>query len=328
MASWLRRASLHAQIGFILGSVAVVAASLPPAFVLVTVAGAAIYLGAYLHRTIDEMRRATEEIARGGFSHRISTRRADVLGNLAASIDTMADHLQELERARRKMLASVSHELRTPLTIIRGHTFTLGRHEQDERRRGQFELVDREIERLTGMIDDLLAAAALQASPVVIEARPTSADALLRSAVERFRERAAERHVEVVARADDAVVRADRLRLDQVLGNLLANAIAHAPADSTVELRATCDSDEVVFSVRNGGEPIPSSLLPEIFEPFIQGTRRTGSVGLGLSIARDIVAAHGAQLQVRSDEAGTLFWFSLTMEDARASRPILVPRYA
>lgn len=363
-----RDASLRAQVVLMFGSVAIVSAALTWTIVVasvgvgldgadtaaaervrgalavgialvlagtgVAILGAAAFLRSSIGRTIMCMQQATAAIADGDFAHRIGAGRRDEFGQLADSIDAMAERLHELESSRQRLIASVSHELRTPLTVIRGHAFTLGRGEHDSRRRQRFELIDGEVERLARLIDDLLTAATLRAAPVRLQRERHELGTLLASAGERFTLAARRAGIELSIRVPGGIgVVVDARRIDQVVGNLLSNAIAHAPAGGHVELVAAPvggEGQQVRVHVRNDGDPIPQPLQERIFEPFVQGERPTGSVGLGLSIAHDLVAAHGSELHVRSGDGGTDFWFELQQAAAvkRAARAVATARYA
>lgn len=299
----------------------------------VALLGAITYLRHSIRRTVRRMEHATAAIADGRFEHRIQSRRRDELGKLACSIDRMAERLQLLDTTRERMLASVSHELRTPLTVIRGHAFTLGRGECNQHRVDQFALIDTESERLTTMIDELLSAATLRAAPIELDRRDELAGSLIEGISQRFASLSSRREVilHCGTNCNDERVAVDRARLDQVIGNLVSNAIAHAPSGSTVEVSARLrGSSGLRVMVRNAGAEIAPERLPMIFEPFVQGDEPTGSVGLGLSIARDLVRAHGARLDVSSRDGRTEFWFDLQLipEGARSVHQQLAPRFA
>lgn len=132
----------------------------------VATAGAALLLRGSVRAVVERMRDATAAIARGEFTHRIGGGRSDELGSLATSIDTMAERLERLEHARRRLLACVSHELRTPLTIIRGYAYSLARSEPDPVRRDRLEMVEAEAARLGELIEDLMDASSLHAGSV------------------------------------------------------------------------------------------------------------------------------------------------------------------
>lgn len=266
--------------------------------VVVASAGAAMVLRVSLGSAVDGIAAATAAIAAGDFRHRIGSARVDELGQLAATIDAMAERLERMEATRRTLLAGVSHELRTPLTIIAGHAFTAARGEADPARRARLELVQEEARRLGVLVGDLLAASSLSAGSISLAPEPLDLRPLVRSAVARFGGLADEQGV--VVRVDagrrPVLVEGDAARLDQVLCNLLANAIRHAPRDTGVEVAVGVRGGSCTVDVANVGAPIPEALAASIFEPFVQGQARRGSLGLGLSIASGLVAAHGGSL--------------------------------
>jgi signal transduction histidine kinase len=369
---WLHACSLRTQVVLMLGFVAFVSAALTTTFVAMSVPvamqgapvalvhqtsevvaivaalgafvtvlaalGAAALLRSSIGDTIREMQRATAAIAGGGFDHRVNSARTDELGALAGSIDAMAARLAELERSRQRFLASVSHELRTPLTVIRGQAFTMARGETDARRLERLELIDGEVERLAGLIDDLLTASTLRAATVRLDASAGEVGELVAAAGERFLAEAADRGLVLeidVERTGGAGVRVDSSRVHQVIGNLLANALRHAPRGSRVLLGARVRGGGRTPSVRiaigNAGPCIPREQQEWIFEPFAQGEHPTGRVGLGLSIARDLVRAHGSELSVSSQGGWTTFYFELPVAVARDAAPAgarLTARYA
>lgn len=261
-------------------------------------------------RTIES---ATAVIAAGGFDHRLAIDGNDAIGSLCASIDSMAQRLQDSELSRRRMLATVSHELRTPLTVMRGEAFTLSRVERDVARIAKYQMIDAEAERLAALIDDLLIAATLKASRINLAKENVDVDELVDAVASRFHRVAADKNVilesNVGVRSGELNV--DRRRFDQIMGNLVSNALAHSPKLSKVEIRADRRATSVRFSISNTGPDIDQETMSTIFEPFEQGKQPTGSVGLGLAIARDLVRAHGGDLAVRSRNNKTTFWFDI-----------------
>lgn len=184
------------------------------------------------------MLRVTEGLADGNFTERIGVSRNDELGQLAEGIDDLAARLEELQQARSRLIAAVSHELRTPLTIIRGHAFTLSREETDAVRSQRFTLIDAEAERLAKLIDDLLEAASHQVQPARLSIVEVSLKCVLTRAVDRHGEVAVAEGVRL--HLDDAVdevsVIADLGRVEQILDNLITNAIRHATPEGRVTI--------------------------------------------------------------------------------------------
>lgn len=270
--------------------------------------GAAMLLRASIRSAVEAIREATEAISAGDFQHRIESERRDELGALARAIDVMAMRLERLERARRKLLACVSHELRTPLTIVRGTAFSLARTEGDPKRRGSFQLLDEELDRLGGVVEDLVDAASLHAGGVRLHRERADLCEQIAEATARFAHAARERGVQVsyqsCSRRRSAEAHVDVDRVQQVIGNLLANAIRHARGGSTVSVllrRAAHSGEPHEVDISNVGSEIPEEMHAKIFEPFVQCGERAGRVGLGLAIARDLAEAHGGSLQLLTD---------------------------
>jgi signal transduction histidine kinase len=343
----LHDATLRVQLPLVLAAIptitalyafAVVPVDTGPAVLLVaSVAFATLAAGLLLRgsirTTVEQLQGATDAIARGDFRHRIHSARADELGSLAASIDCMAERLERLEHARRRMLACVSHELRTPLTIIQGHAFTLARHECDVIRRERLELVQAEATRLAGLIGELVEAASLHAGGVRLRVERCDLVAILRDEVERFEDEAEHRDLRIELRAPARLaLDADPMRVGQVVANLLANALRHAEPGSVLAVEADEDPGGMRrVRVINRCEPIPADIAARVFEPFVQGSARSGSVGLGLAIVQALVDAHGGSVSLDAAAAATgLARFTILLpapsrvapQPARSERPL------
>jgi PAS domain S-box-containing protein len=220
-------------------------------------------------------------------------------------------------RMRDRVLRIVSHDLKNPLHTIGMATELLAMPLPEEQRAAQLGIIRRTVARANRMVLDLLDAARIQSGqaiavePVPLEVRP-----LLAEAMEAFRLQAEERRQTLACEVADglAPVLADPDRILQVLSNLLGNAVKFTPEGGRIGVRAEPEGDgEVGFSVSDTGPGIPAELLPRLFEPFSQAkdTASLGS-GLGLSIARGIVEAHGGRISVQSEPgAGTTFRFTL-----------------
>jgi signal transduction histidine kinase len=290
---------------------------------------AGVYLDSAIHRSISTMKDATDQIAAGRFAHRIRSSRRDDLGALSHSIDAMASQLEQLERARQEFIASVSHDLRTPLTVARGYAFTLARHERDERRLSRLRQIETEIDRVASMVDDLMTASVLRVRPLTVQRRATDIRDVIQAAVRRFSDRAASAGVTFAVsmpRAETlALVDADRIQ--QILGNLIDNAIRHCDSGSAIEVTAHGRRGVIRVSVANHGEPVTQAAAATMFESFRQG-RNPGSSGLGLSIASELANSHGSTMRVRCDGRRITFWFDLDQLAHEAQQPARVPRFA
>ena len=229
--------------------------------------------------------------------------------------------LKKVDRIRRDFVANVSHELRTPVTVIKGYAETLlsGALADDPQRREQFlGVIDKHADRLTSLVRDLLTLSELESGEVAIQPRSILLEDAVRQALLLVAQRGEEKGItmEYVGPALAACVSADRSRLDQVLINLLDNAVKYSGQGGKVTVEASEEGDMVRISVRDSGIGIPSKDLPRLFERFYRvdeaRSRDRGGTGLGLSIVKHIVQAHGGSVRVESTPGvGSVFSFTL-----------------
>ena len=218
--------------------------------------------------------------------------------------------VRESFERQRAFIADASHELQTPLTLIRADTEVIQRGLSDPENRELAEDVLGETDRMSGILDDLLLTARLDAGKLPVEETGFDPVPVIRAAAGRFEKRAPDRElaVEIPARAGGLAARGDPARAGQVLGVLLDNAIAHTPRGSGVTVSADDRADGVEISVRDTGPGIPEEHLPRIFERFYRvdkaRSRASGGTGLGLSIARDLARAQGGDLRAENAEGG------------------------
>jgi len=267
-------------------------------------------------KPIQQMTRASEAMAQGDYSQRIEVGRDDddEVAHLGRAFNQMAQQVDRSTRAMRQLLANVSHELKTPLTSIQGYSQAMvdGVIERDELPAAA-EIVHQEAERMRSLVDDLLYLSQLEAGQSPLSLERIDIDPAVAATANRFRYQAEGAGVEIGLDLDGAPVLGDERRLEQVLANLLDNAIRYAPAGSAVTLSTRHEGGTVAVGVHNWGEPIPAEDLPNIFDRFYQvdesRTRsRNGHSGLGLAIVRELVQAHGGEASVESSEdAGTRF---------------------
>ncbi len=283
------------------GLVAILAAT-----VLATVCGAWIIrrsLTVY-QRQVGFVAEATRRIARGETGVRTGVDGADEIGVLGRHVDEMAEHLEALERARGTFIAKISHDLRTPLTVVRGYAYTLGRHERSPVARARLRRIELETDRLAALVDDLMTVSEASAGALRLDLRLEDATAALDEVAERLGTLAEGREVRLVRRdgLGPGTVRADRRRLVQILTNLTTNAINHAPPGTAVVLGATIAEGRVEISVADEGPGVDPRQAERLLQPFERGEESLSGTGLGLAIARDLVDAHGGQLQFRPVE--------------------------
>ena len=223
---------------------------------------------------------------------------------------------KRLDRARSDLISTVSHEIRSPLTSVKGFTSTLlSKWERfsDEQKRVMLQTINYDADRVTRLLGDLLDVSRLEAGRLELKRQEVDVVALATDAVMRLRLNADTHALEVLFPDGFPKVTADPGRIEQVLMNLVENAIKYATPGKIV-VSGTDDGDEVTVRVTDEGEGIPADHLPHIFTKFYRrgsGERRSGT-GLGLYICKGIIDAHGGHLFVeKSDPTGTVFSFTL-----------------
>jgi signal transduction histidine kinase len=268
---------------------------------------------------IDAVRSAVVEVGEGSRDVRVPVRGQDELAVLAADVEAMSKKLAAEEKARRELVASVSHDLRTPITTLQ--LISEGLEDgifEPERVRGQLRLMSTNVRALAALIDDLFELSRLEAHDVHWSMEQVRLDQLVQETVEAMRPQAAVRNVAVRAELDDGLLpaRGNPEQLQRVLFNLIQNSIRHTPPDGSVVIRAHGTTGQAVeVEVADTGDGIDPTLGDRIFEPFTQGPSRVagenGSAGLGLAIARAIIAAHGGRIWLAEPGVGTRIRFSL-----------------
>jgi two-component system phosphate regulon sensor histidine kinase PhoR len=227
--------------------------------------------------------------------------------------------LRRLERVRREFVANVSHELRTPLTSIKAlvETLAAGARDDPEVADDFLSRIDEEVDRLTGLVEELLDLARLEAGRVVLQIEPCDPVAVMVQAAERLRPHAERAGLTLRVEADAPThlpeIAVDRARIEQVLINLIHNAIKFTPAGGSIVVDAHEEPDGVVIAVRDSGVGIAPEELPRLFERFYKTDKARGSTGtgLGLAIAKHIVQAHGGTIWAESAPGqGTTFFFT------------------
>ena len=244
-------------------------------------------------------------------------------GQVASFIVTLQDMapLEEQERLRAEFLAMVSHELRSPLMSVKGSADTLAAQSSrlDPAEMRQFHrIIQDQTEHMRVLIGDLLDVARIETGTLPVDPEPADLRLLVEEAGGLFRGADARNPLDVDLAADLPMVLADRLRIVQVLGNLLSNAAGYSPEGSPVLLTAVRDGVHVAVSVTDRGRGIPAELLPELFRKFSRASgsdHRSGveGSGLGLAICKGIVEAHGGRIWAESDGPGLGAKFTFTL---------------
>ena len=235
----------------------------------------------------------------------------DIGGNKIGVLVVLNDitRMRQLENMRRDFVANVSHELKTPITSIKGYVETLQEGALDDKDNVQkfLDIVLKQSDHLNAIVDDLLSLSRIEQDAERGEVQFT--DENLRHIIEAtmvdYESKARERKIKVIVSCgDEIVVKANFRLLEQAIGNLLDNAIKYSETDTSVEVEATSNSDEVIIKVRDYGNGIAPEHLPRLFERFYRidkgRSRELGGTGLGLAIVKHIAQAHGGRVTVES----------------------------
>lgn len=280
----------------------------------------ALVLAQRILRPISEVSRAAAHIAAGDLSARAALPKGvnprDETAALVGHFNGMAASLEGLEHERQAMIADVAHELRTPLTILQGHLDAM----QDgivPFEHAELAKLGRQAERLSRLVDDLRTLSLADAKRLTLTRRPTDVASLAARVVETFSERALRKGVQLQLRApvERALVLADPDRLEQVLVNLLDNALRYGHAGGRVRLSVRTHEARVVLSVQDDGPGLSPETLGRAFDRFYRAegsrSRAGGGSGLGLAIVRTLVELHGGEVKAANHGRGAVFQVSL-----------------
>ena len=227
--------------------------------------------------------------------------------------------LKQLERTREEFVANVSHELRTPLSLIKGYVETLldGARDNPEVAERFLKIIERNANRLDLLIQDLLTISALESEKIKLNLQPVELRALAGKVLTDLNAKAENKNVELVNDVPELTVNGDVNRLDQVLANLVDNAIKYGRAQGSVRVggKKLANGGLEIF-VRDDGPGIPPEAIDRVFERFYRvdkaRSRDQGGTGLGLSIVKHIVQAHGGEVRVESELGkGATFFFTV-----------------
>jgi len=267
---------------------------------------------------LQAMMKASQRIAAGDYRQRVQVLGQDELGALARAFNRMAETLERTEQRRMELIGDVAHELRTPLSSIKGIMEGLvdGVLTAEP---ATFLLVQREVARLQRLIHDLEELSRAEAGQVPLAPRAVAPADLVRAAADRlrpqFEDKSVSLHVDLPT--DPPQIWADPSRIIQVLLNPLGNALQYTPSGGQVTVRSWRDDQEVVVAVQDTGIGIPAEHLPHVFERFYRvdksRSRPGGGSGIGLTIARHLVEAHGGRIWATSPGPGQGSAFSFTL---------------
>ena len=287
----------------------------------------AILLGLFFSRRVvapvRAMSVATQRIADGQYDERIDVKGKDELAQLAAHFNQMAEKLDQVESMRRRLIGDVSHELRTPLTVIKGSVEGLmdGILPANEE---TYQQIYKETDRIYHLVDDLQELSRVEARAYQLDIRPLDVSSLIKTVAKRLTPTADAKRISLTFSLPPGLlhVLADEGRTIQILTNLVGNALKYTPEDGTVDVSAKRLNGDVHISVHDTGIGIPPEHLKHIFDRFYRvdksrSRQSGGGSGIGLTIARFLVEAHGGRIWAESTGEGEGSTFNFTLPVAK-----------
>lgn len=285
-------------------------------------AGVLWFISKKITQPLREMSQTAIHYAKGDFSKKVAYRSDDEIGQLAKSFTYMAQELHGLEKRRREFISNVSHDLRSPLTSMKGFLVALlDGTIPDERRPRYYKLMKEETERMIKLVNDTLVLTQLEEGQQQLQCRSYSFTKQVKMIIDKLEPQLQKKrlYVRFSHERSPVYVFADKERIEQVMINLLQNAIQfsepHAPIDICLETKG----GQVKVSIQDYGEGIPEEKLQAIWQRFYkvdEARAHKSGFGLGLSIVKSILELHGSDIEVESKPGeGTTFSFALPITD-------------
>lgn len=284
------------------------------------------YLSRRMHRSATELSKAATAVANGQYDIRVSPLGlGSELDAIAEAFNKMAQRLGAVDETRRQLLADLAHEIRTPVSVLEAYMEALedGVEQLDP---GTIGMLRDQTRRLVRFSVDVNALAMAERRTTSVDARWVSAQTLIETAVAALNTRYLAKGVALKSHVapDLPALWADPERLGQVLGNLLDNALGHTRAGGQVDISVAAAGDQVTIAVADNGTGVAAEHLPHLFERFYRADaardRNHGGAGIGLSIAKALVDAHGGQIVAHSDGLGAGSTFTVTLPCLPESR--------
>jgi signal transduction histidine kinase len=273
------------------------------ALALLAAVVASLLVARRMTRPLHQIAAATRAIAAGEFDQQLAVPTGDEIGRLATSINQMASHLARLEAARQEFIARISHDLRTPLTAIKGFVVNLQDTAPTEMQ-SSLVTIEEQTDRLIRLVNDLLLLSRLQRGDLRLRQDDIHLTDLASAAVSLASAQARRLGVRLSLEAHSSlpVVSGDADRLQRAILNLLDNALKATDAGGTIEVCVAARDNGVTLTVTDDGRGLTAEEAARAFEPYYRGTG--GGAGLGLTIAREIVSAHGGRIWLESRPTG------------------------
>jgi signal transduction histidine kinase len=265
-------------------------------------------LSKILTRPLIKMKQATEELSNGNFEVKLPTLGKDELGDLSTSIQTLANDLETLQNDRTEFLANISHELRTPLTYVQGYTNVALRDNISETERKEYlQIIQEESKTIVKLIENLFELAKIDENNFSIHMEKIHSTPFFLKIVNKITPAFKSQGVHLVLSAKkEFSFHGDPIRLEQIIMNLLDNSLKYSNANSTTSvIIEQTESGKLVLIIKDQGMGIPPDKLPHVFNRLYRieksRSRELGGSGLGLSIVKELVEAHGGHISIESE---------------------------
>lgn len=273
----------------------------------------------FVYRPLRKITEAATQYASGNLDYEIPVRTEDEMGYLSASLNYMSSQLRDMEDYQKKFVANVSHDFRSPLTSIKGYVEAMADGTiPPEMQKKYLDIILFETERLTGLTQDLLTLNEFDSKNLLLNKENFDIHEMIKNVAASFEGTCTQKKIsiELLFASKQMEVFADKRKIQQVLYNLLDNAIKFSDPESTVTIETTERGEKVSISVKDYGIGIPRSALGKIWERFYKTDLSRGKdkkgTGLGLAIVKEAIQAHGENISVVSTEGvGTEFIFTL-----------------
>jgi signal transduction histidine kinase len=287
--------------------------------VLISVSSILAYVfSKYFTKPILEINNAARTMAEGNLSIKVPVNTKDELGMLSSTINHLSSQLQKIEQLRKELIANVSHEFKTPLSLIKGYAETIRDVENlsEEKRSKQLNIIIEESDKLNYMINEILDLSQIQSNYYKLDKTDFLISETIKAVVNRLTYHTENKKLSIeVDYKDDLWVYADERRIEQVLYNLLNNAINYSKEKHSIYIRIIEKEDLIGVEIEDQGEGISKEEMPFIWDRFYKSketsAKHKGS-GLGLAIVKGILDAHKSNFGVESETGkGSKFWFDI-----------------
>jgi signal transduction histidine kinase len=298
-------------------------------FVLILIILASFYYSRKIAKPLLRMNQTTEKIANLDFTEQLPITSKDEIGSLSQNINKLSSTLQsyigqlkqdiekerQLEKTRKQFISGVSHELKTPLSVMQSCLSILKDGVAVHKKEYYFSAMEKEVEKMDQLIVDMLELAKLESGTYKIKMEPFYINELLAYTCKILSLELGKKELQLKTNFIEAKVIGNENRIEQVITNMMMNAIRHTPNGEWISITITDENDKVKIGIENKGEPIANEELDKIWDRFYRGDpsrqRSQGGTGLGLSISKNILELHDVDYGVKNTENGVLFYFYL-----------------